>query len=140
MNPPGCPACDGQWPAPEQRIADCGTTIAYLHDDQFFAGWTFLVLKRHATELWQLEAVERTQLIEEVARVARAVSAAFGAVKINYELLGNVIAHIHWHLVPRGGDDPSPKAPVWTIAHEPRRLAPAEMTERIALIRSHLGV
>jgi diadenosine tetraphosphate (Ap4A) HIT family hydrolase len=124
---------------PEQQIADCGSTIAYLHDDQFFAGWTFLVLKRHATEMWQLESVERAQLIEEVARVARAVSTAFGAVKINYELLGNVIAHIHWHLVPRRGDDPSPKAPVWTIAHEPRRLAPAEMAERIALIRSHLG-
>jgi diadenosine tetraphosphate (Ap4A) HIT family hydrolase len=101
MTSPACPACGGQWPAPEQRIADCGSTIAYLHDDQFFAGWTFLVLKRHATELWQLEAVERAQLIEEVARVARAVSTAFGA--------------------------------------EPRRLGPAEMAERIALIRSHLG-
>ena len=139
MTSPACPACGGQWPAPEQRIADCGSTIAYLHDDQFFAGWTFLVLKRHATELWQLEAVERAQLIEEVARVARAVSTAFGAAKMNYELLGNAIAHVHWHLVPRRGDDPSPKMPVWTVPHEPRRLGPAEMAERIALIRSHLG-
>ena len=139
MTSPACPACGGQWPAPEQRIADCGSTIAYLHDDQFFAGWTFLVLKRHATELWQLEAVERAQLIEEVARVARAVSTAFGAVKMNYELLGNAIAHVHWHLVPRRGDDPSPKMPVWTVSHEPRRLGPAEMAERIALIRSHLS-
>ena len=139
MTSPACPACGGQWPAPEQRIADCGSTIAYLHDDQFFAGWTFLVLKRHATELWQLEAVERAQLIEEVARVARAVSRAFGAAKMNYELLGNAIAHVHWHLVPRRGDDPSPKMPVWTVPHEPRRLGSAEMAERIALIRSHLG-
>ena len=139
MTSPACPACGGQWPAPEQRIADCGSTIAYLHDDQFFAGWTFLVLKRHATELWQLEAVERGQLIEEVARVARAVSTAFGAAKMNYELLGNAIAHVHWHLVPRRGDDPSPKMPVWTVPHEPRRLGSAEMAERIALIRSHLG-
>jgi diadenosine tetraphosphate (Ap4A) HIT family hydrolase len=134
-----CPACDGQWPAPAHRIADCGATIAYLHDDQFFAGWTFLLLKRHATELWQLETTERGQLIEEVARVARALSTAFGAAKMNYELLGNAIAHIHWHLVPRRADDPSPTVPVWTVAHEPRRLPPAELAERIALIRSHLG-
>ena len=134
-----CPACSGGWPASEQRIADCGSTIAYLHDDQFFEGWTFLVLKRHATELWHLEAAERARLIEEITRVARAVGAAFGAVKMNYELLGNAIAHIHWHLVPRRADDPSPWQPVWTVAHEPRRLAPGEMAERIALIRSHLG-
>ena len=139
MTSPACPACTGQWPAPEQRIADCGSTIAYLHDDQFFGGWTFLVLKRHATELWQLEAAERARLIEEITRVAQAVAAAFGAVKMNYELLGNAIAHIHWHLVPRGADDPSPRQPVWTVAHEPLRLAPGEMAERIALIRSHLG-
>jgi diadenosine tetraphosphate (Ap4A) HIT family hydrolase len=134
-----CPACSGQWPAPGQRIADCGATIAYLHDDQFFAGWTFLVLKRHATELWELSAGERAQLIEEVARVARAVGVVFGAVKMNYELLGNAIAHIHWHLIPRRADDPAPRLPVWTVAHEPLRLAPGQMSERIALLRSHLG-
>jgi diadenosine tetraphosphate (Ap4A) HIT family hydrolase len=136
---PACPACTGQWPAPEQRIADRGSMIAYLHDDQFFEGWTVLVLKRHAKELWQLEAAERARLIEEVTRVAQAVGAAFGAVKMNYELLGNAIAHIHWHLVPRRAGDPSPRQPVWTVAHEPRRLAPGQMAERIALIRSHLG-
>ena len=134
-----CPACSGQWPAPEQRIADCGSTIAYLHDDQFFAGWTFLVLKRHATELWQLEATERMRLMEEVTRVAQAVSRAFGAAKMNYELLGNAIAHIHWHLIPRRPDDPAPRQPAWTVAHELRRLSAGELAERAALIRSHLS-
>jgi diadenosine tetraphosphate (Ap4A) HIT family hydrolase len=134
-----CPACDDRWPAPEQRIADCGSTVAYLHDDQFFAGWVFLLLKRHATELWQLDAVERAALIEEVARVSRAVAMAFGAVKVNYELLGNQIAHIHWHLIPRSAADPAPRDPVWTVAHEPRPLTDAERGARIALIRSHLG-
>jgi diadenosine tetraphosphate (Ap4A) HIT family hydrolase len=134
-----CPACAGHWPAAEQRITDCGLTVAYLHDDQFFPGWTVLVLKRHATELWQLEAAERAALIEEVSRVARAVGEAFDAVKLNYELLGNQLAHIHWHLVPRRVDDPAPQSPVWTVGHEPKRLAAGELAERIALIRSRLG-
>ena len=73
MSAEPCPACSKQWPADSQRIIDCGTSVAYLHDDQFFPGWTFLVLKRHATELWQLDQAERAQLIEEVTRVARAV-------------------------------------------------------------------
>jgi diadenosine tetraphosphate (Ap4A) HIT family hydrolase len=134
-----CPACTGQWPADGQRIADCGMSIAYLHDDQFFPGWTFLVLKRHATELWQLDPTERAQLTEDITRVAGAVATAFGAVKMNYELLGNQIAHIHWHLIPRRADDPAPRQPVWTVAHEPRPLPPAEFDARIALIRAHLG-
>ena len=139
MSEERCPACSGQWPADAHRIADCGTSIAYLHDDQFFAGWTVLVLKRHATELWHLEAAERDRLMAEVSRVARAVGTAFDAVKMNYELLGNQLGHIHWHLIPRPVDDPAPRQPVWTVAHEPRRLSPAELAARIALIRSHLG-
>ncbi len=139
MTAAGCPACAGQWPSPAQLVLDCGGSVAYLHDDQFFPGWTFLVLKRHATELWQLAPTERAALMEEVTRVAQAVAAAFGAVKMNYELLGNQIAHIHWHLIPRRADDPAPRVPAWTVQHEPRRLAPAETTERIRLIRAHLG-
>jgi diadenosine tetraphosphate (Ap4A) HIT family hydrolase len=135
-----CPACSGRWPAEAQLIVDCGTTVAYLHEDQFFPGWTLLVLKRHATELWQLEREERGSLMEEVARVGRAVGAAFAATKVNYELLGNQIAHIHWHLIPRGLEDPAPRAPVWTVEHEPLRLGAAQTAERIALIRSHLAV
>ena len=139
MSVPTCPACTGTWPSPAQRIADCGSSIAYLHDDQFFAGWTVLVLKRHATELWQLAPVERTALMEEVTRVAQAVAAAFEAVKLNYELLGNQIAHIHWHLVPRRRDDPAPGAPVWTVRHEPRRLTATEMVARVEYLRTRLG-
>jgi diadenosine tetraphosphate (Ap4A) HIT family hydrolase len=135
---PACPACTGQWPAAGQRIADCGSAVAYLHDDQFFPGWTVLVLKRHATELWQLAPAERAALMEEVTRVAQAVGRAFDAVKLNYELLGNQLGHIHWHLVPRRADDPAPKAPVWTVAHAPRVLNAGEAAARIALIRSHL--
>lgn len=133
-----CPACAGAWPAAALRIADCGTSVAYLNEDQFFPGWTFLVLKRHATELWQLAAPERAALVEEVTRVGRGLAEAFGAAKMNYELLGNQLAHIHWHLVPRLAGDPSPRLPVWTVSHEPRRLPAAEAAERIALIRRHL--
>lgn len=42
--------------------------------------------------------------------------------KINYELLGNQLPHIHWHLIPRLSQDPAPLEPVWRIAHEPVRL------------------
>jgi diadenosine tetraphosphate (Ap4A) HIT family hydrolase len=135
-----CIACGGHWPRQDHRIADLGLTVAYLHEDQFFRGWTLLVLKRHATELFQLTRPERAQLIEEVSGVARALSRALAAVKINYELLGNQVAHVHWHIVPRLRDDPAPRGPVWSVQHEPKRLAPAELREQIAAITKHLAV
>ncbi len=32
---------------------------------------------------------------------------------MNYELLGNFVSHLHWHLVPRHDDDVRPTAPIW---------------------------
>ena len=140
MSAEGCPTCAGEFSDPARRIAAFATSELYLADDQFFPGWCLLVLKRHATELWQLAPTERATLIDEVSRVAQALAAVFDAVKMNYELLGNQVPHIHWHLIPRRADDPAPLMPAWTVAHEPLRLAPAEMAERVARIRARLGI
>lgn len=120
-------------------IADLGTSRAYLNEDQFFAGWVFVVLKHHALELYDLEPQERASLIEEVSRVARALADVYRPVKMNYELLGNKVPHIHWHLVPRLPDDPEPGWPVWRVPHEPKPLPADEVARRIARIRVALA-
>src|SRR6185295_20351224 len=112
---------------------------AFLHEDQFFPGYVLLVLRRHATELYQLEAGERRTHLEEVSRVAQALARVFRPVKMNYELLGNLVPHIHWHLVPRLATDPGLRAPIWTVEHPPTSLAPASARERIEAIRRALA-
>jgi len=133
-----CKVCAGEWPPKDHKIAELGLTVAYLHDDQFFPGWTVLVLKRHATELFDLTRKERSQLIEEVTEVARTLAVVFDAVKINYELLGNQVPHVHWHIIPRLADDPAPRVAVWTVKHDPKRLTRDKLRERISLIQTHL--
>ncbi len=135
MNDSACKACVGAWPRSDHFIADCRLTRAYLHEDQFFPGWTVLVLKRHATELFHLSRDERSSLIEEVSVVAGVLAEEWRAVKINYELLGNQLPHIHWHLIPRLAQDPAPLEPVWRITHEPTRLAPDTLTSRLERLR-----
>jgi diadenosine tetraphosphate (Ap4A) HIT family hydrolase len=134
-----CPACERRWPAAEYRIAELAQTIVALHDDQAFRGWTLLVLKRHATELFHLSRDERAALIEEVSTVARAVGEAVGAVKINYALLGNQVAHVHWHVVPRLPDDPAPRQPAWLLEHARCEPGPEEARALIAAIRARLA-
>jgi diadenosine tetraphosphate (Ap4A) HIT family hydrolase len=58
---------------------------------------------------------------------------------MNYELLGNQVPHIHWHLIPRLATDPDPRWPVWRLPHAPARLEAAEARKRIAAIRDALG-
>lgn len=138
-NPSNCRACQKRWPPADHRLADYPQSIAYLYEDQFFPGWTVLVLKRHATELFELSREERQQLIEEVTEVASALGAVFRPVKINYGLLGNQLPHIHWHVIPRLESDPARLEAVWGVTHEPKRLVPEERRELIDRIRRHLG-
>ena len=138
MSDPGCRACQGTWPRADHFIADLGLTKLYLHDDQFFPGWTVAVFQRHATELFHLAPTERFQLIEEVAVTAKALGDAFAAVKMNYELLGNQLPHIHWHLIPRLTSDPAPKDPVWCVAHEPVQLSETSRQSSIDRIKACL--
>ena len=133
-----CAACSGSWPDPADRIAELPGSVVYLHTDQFFPGWSVLVLRRHATELFELDRGERARLMDEVSDVAGALARAFDARKVNYALFGNVLPHVHWHLVPRLATDPAPREAVFAVAHEPVVLVAKERLSRIARIRSIL--
>jgi diadenosine tetraphosphate (Ap4A) HIT family hydrolase len=138
MNDPSCPACSGTWPCSDHFIADLGLSMAYLHEDQFFLGWTVVVFKRHATELFHLAPTERIQLMEEVSRFAKVLAEAFDANKMNYGLLGNQMPHIHWHLIPRLSSDPAPSEPVWRIPHDRVTLSTDQVGATIARIKKRL--
>ena len=89
-----------------------------IGDHQHFKGYTLFLCKEHLTELFQLDGSAKTKFLEEMAIVAEAVSKAFGAEKMNYELLGNGDTHLHWHLFPRvkrdlGEYGNNGKGPVW---------------------------
>ena len=138
MSAPACVMCDKYGGSGPLLVAELETARAFLHEDQFFPGYVLLVLRRHVTELYQLEAGERRAHIEEVSRVAEALARAFRPVKMNYELLGNQVPHIHWHLVPRLSTDPDLLSPIWRVDHQPAPLAPAAARERIESIRRAL--
>ena len=138
MTDPSCKACAGTWPRADHFIADLGLSQAYLHDDQFFRGWTVIVLQRHETELFHLTPEVRAQLMEEVNTVAKALAQVYDAKKINYELLGNQLPHIHWHIIPRLPSDPAPLEPVWRVPHEPVQHSQPELQREILRIQGAL--
>jgi len=120
------------------RIVELEHSFAVLNRDQFFPGYTLLFTKKHATELFHLDHTVRVALMEEVSTVAKALHTLFQPDKINYELLGNMVPHIHWHLVPRFATDPLWPRPIWAESHDEVTLSPEEYCRRIQLIRQAL--
>ena len=100
-------------------VKELETGYVVIGDNQHFYGYTLFLYKNHSkTELFQLDMPERKKFLEEMSIVAEAVSKAFGAEKMNYELLGIGDAHLHWHLYPRRNGDienygNNGKGPVW---------------------------
>ncbi len=94
-------------------VARLQTGYVQLYRIQYYRGYTFFSARRCVRELHLLAPDERTLFLHEMAEVAHAVYRAFAPVKLNYEMLGNGVPHLHWHLVPRHLDDPRLSAPIW---------------------------
>lgn len=120
------------------RIIELPHSYAILNRDQYFPGYTLLFTKTHATELFHLDRSVRTALMEEVSIVAQALYTTFTPDKINYELLGNMVPHIHWHIVPRYASERLWPRPIWAEQHEELTLTPDEYRQRIDNIRGAL--
>jgi diadenosine tetraphosphate (Ap4A) HIT family hydrolase len=88
-------------------------SVALLGTSQYYLGYCVLVARRHATELSQLRDPERRAYLDEMCLLARAIEECFRPKKLNYELLGNQVPHLHWHLFPRYEHDPDQLRPVW---------------------------
>lgn len=99
-------------------VRELKTGYVVMGDNQHFKGYTLFLCKEHKTELFQLDHSMKMKFLEEMSIVAEAVSKAFHAEKMNYELLGNGDTHLHWHLFPRREGDienygNNGKGPVW---------------------------
>jgi len=133
-----CPMCS-KWDAEaKMRVAELRYCYVMLNRDQYFKGYCFVFTKTHVTELFHLDVESRSGIIEEMNSVAAALFRLFTPTKINYELLGNMVPHLHWHLVPRFTTDPLWPRPIWSEPHEPLELTAAEYEERISLLRKEL--
>lgn len=99
-------------------VKELETGYVVLGDYQHFKGYTLFLCKEHKTELFELEPAFKVRFLEEMSLAAEAAYHAFGAEKMNYELLGNGDTHLHWHLFPRKKGDLEEygnhgKGPVW---------------------------
>jgi diadenosine tetraphosphate (Ap4A) HIT family hydrolase len=108
-DPAQCPVCR-QLPMPEGMVDIVELPSSWLTAEpvECLRGACHLTAKIHVLELYELDDSELLALMRDVQVCARALKSVTGAVKINYEIHGNTLPHLHVHLYPRYMDDPFP--------------------------------
>jgi len=119
-----CELCDS--PGGDLLWRD-GFCRVVLVDDPDYPGFCRVVLERHVKEMTDLEPAERARLMNAVFATEAVLRALLDPDKVNLASLGNVTAHLHWHVIPRHQRDRHFPRPIWaepTRADAPLRPAP----------------
>jgi diadenosine tetraphosphate (Ap4A) HIT family hydrolase len=134
-----CTGCTRIEAIQQKRNPDFVATLSESHvtlaDEQAYRGYCILLLKEHQEHLDALPFDRQRRLWEDVTRVGAAVRKEVSPVRLNYACLGNYLAHVHWHVIPRHADDPEPRNPIWVRPLSERRLA-LPVSQRETLIRN----
>jgi|1186.fasta_scaffold516390_1 diadenosine tetraphosphate (Ap4A) HIT family hydrolase len=138
----GCPLCLDEVAAPDNPfsilIAALPSGYLRLARDQFVPGYCVLISRWHAREPHELSAPDRAAFFDDMLRAGAAVERAFGAVKVNYMILGNAIPHLHAHITPRQYGDAWPGRPA-NLDGPALPTSDEEYAQRVALIRAALA-
>lgn len=111
-----CPLCDGAGGAMLWRN-DYARLVSV--DDADYPGFCRLIVNRHVSEMSDLPAAERDYVMRLVFAAEAVLRNQLQPDKINLASLGNMVPHVHWHLIPRYRDDRHFPNPIWGEAQRP---------------------
>ena len=130
-----CPLCQTAggivlWQGPLFRVIDAA--------DAAYPGFTRVVWTKHVVEMTDLGTEEQSALMRAVFLVESIQRKMLQPHKINLAAFGNVVPHLHWHIIPRWRDDLHFPAPVWAATPERDERAQAALEARKANILGRL--
>jgi diadenosine tetraphosphate (Ap4A) HIT family hydrolase len=102
--------------------------------------WLLLVPRRPgASEIIDLDAAQRVQLMAEIAQASAALKAVTACDKLNVAAIGNVVPQLHIHVVARRRDDAAWPRPVWG-AVPAKAYAPGDLENFTGVLRRAIGI
>jgi diadenosine tetraphosphate (Ap4A) HIT family hydrolase len=109
MKTAGCELCELD--APTVYRDDKLSVI--LVDDPNYPGFCRVIWNDHVKEMSDLAPADRLLLNDAVWHLEAALREVLEPAKVNLASLGNVVPHLHWHVIPRFADDAHFPNPVW---------------------------
>jgi diadenosine tetraphosphate (Ap4A) HIT family hydrolase len=109
--PEGCPICTNEAhrppdaPPPDWILAETPILWATAGEDGSLPGYACVCCKRHVVEPFELSPQEQAEFWQDSMLVAQGLADVLRPVKMNYEIHGNTVPHLHMHLFPRTPGD-----------------------------------
>lgn len=102
---------------PATKVYEDTGTLAFLDIAPMASGHVLVIPKQHSTTITETSPSVLHQVIETVRRVAAAQVRGLSATGINVfqangASAGQVVPHVHFHVIPRSGDEGTPRS--WT--------------------------
>lgn len=105
-----------------------------FYSDSRFPGRSILRLKEHRESLEELSDELALGFLQDTRKAMAAIRRATGATRVNFAVLGNTVAHVHGHLIPRFPENEElPGSSPWD---DPRPRIKLSVTEDAKLIRA----
>ncbi|MDR0777121.1 MAG: HIT family protein [Azonexus sp.] len=92
-------------------------------DEPHYPGFCRVIWNAHVREMSDLPPVKRRDLMEVVFAVEAVIRELFVPDKINLASFGNVVPHLHWHVIPRWVDDRHFPESIWGQIHNEQATA-----------------
>jgi len=134
MTVQGCPLCEG----PGGRVVFEGAKLRVIHAEEAgFPAFYRVVWRAHAAEFSDLEASDRVLCMEAVTVVEQCLRVHLKPAKINLAALGNMVPHLHWHVIARFADDSHFPGSVWApVQREANAAQQAQVAARLPAIEA----
>lgn len=127
--PASCPLCATEGGVPVWR----GQRLRVIRaQEEGFPAFYRVVWNAHAAEFSDLDAADRQHCMDVVVLVERVLRERLAPAKINLAALGNMVPHLHWHVIARFDWDSHFPGAVWAPVQRPRN------SEREAEVAAHL--
>lgn len=109
-----CPICAAQ--NEEILLQTPNLRVIAVHNEANAPAFCRVIWQHHVAEMTDLQPAERAELMDVVYKVEAAMRQVLQPEKINLASLGNVVPHLHWHVIARFQDDACFPAPIWAAA------------------------
>lgn len=110
-----------------------------LVDDDHYPGFCRVIWQAHVKEVTDLNELDRMLLMDVLWQVEQVVREVMQPEKINLASFGNMVPHLHWHVIPRYTDDLHFPQPVWGQPQRAAQLASLQVRrERIDALRAKI--
>jgi diadenosine tetraphosphate (Ap4A) HIT family hydrolase len=127
-----------------ELVARLSMSSWYLPHNQTYRGHGVLVFDpRHVTQLDELTPAEWQAYAADLHRVVSGIAAVCNPDHMNVESLGNLMPHLHWHVIPRYKNDGRWGQPIWApnVSLQPdRRLEADDRALLLAALRATLTI